>query len=134
MMLYGGETFADLDKALEAASNLDAFSVDIEGGFGKIPPLEIVRALDRGVHQDLETSSKIAKYCILGKRVTVYYGGEVVGSPFVLNGMDDDWGIFDAFEQAPLALQFLFSLCLANMLKKSMPRQKSTPVAAGQVH
>ena len=131
-MIYGGETFLDLDKAIADSANLDKYTIDVEGGFGKIPPLEIVRALDRGISQDIETTERIARYCIIGRRVTVYYGGEAVGSPFVMNGMSDDWGAFDVFEESPLALQYLFSLCMAYMLKKSTPRQKSTRAAAAK--
>lgn len=131
-MLYGGETFVDLENMIEAASDLGAFSVDVEGGFAKVPPLEIVRCLEKGIGQDLDSMERVARYCLLGRKVTVYYGGEVIGSPFQMNGLNDDWGAFDVFEESPLALQYIFSLCMAHIIKKSVPRRKSTLGAAGQ--
>lgn len=131
-MIYGGEFFTDLEKAIESVGDLGAFSVDVEGGFNKIPPLVAVRALDKGIQQDIETMDLVSRYCILGRKVTVMYDGEVIGSPFVMNGLGDAWEAFDAFNENPVALQYLFTLCMADLVKRCVPRRKSTLGAAPQ--
>lgn len=129
-MVYGGEYFVDLEKALESVSDLGAFEIDVEGGFNSIPPLVVVRALEKGVTQDVDTMDLVARHCIMGRKVTVRYDGEVIGSPFVMNGFTDAWEAFDAFTESPVALQYLFTLCMAHMVKKCVPRRKSTLGAA----
>ena len=128
-MLYGGEVFSNLADVIERATSMGNYSIDVEGGFGFVPPLEVVRILSSGDFQDVDSMQRITKFCIRGKRTTIFYNGKQVGSPFIMNGMEDDWGAFDVFNSNPVALQFLMTVCMADMLKKSVPPRVDTLAA-----
>lgn len=130
-MLFTEAFFDDMDT--DKLGEVGEFSVDIDGGFSEIPVLEKLRALDSS--DDWDTQSKIAKYSLRGKKVVVLYDGKPVGGPFTVNSLVDAWDSFDVFKIMPLALKFVFGICMADMLKKSNPPRKSTPgVVAGSAN
>lgn len=117
------------------SSLLAPFSVKVGMGEGNeefnVPPvIEIVRAIGEG-DISLSTAERLARFCILNKQVTITYDGVTVGTTFILNGMDDMWDTVPTFKECPLALSYLFEMCTAFVLKKSLPPQKKpSPDAA----
>lgn len=131
-MIVDDSFYNDIEQRLQSLSkSKEKYSINVEGGFGKVPVLEIVRALDNSYAMDIDAMDRIAHYCLMGKALTVYKGGIQIGSPIVINAMDDSWDSFITFEQEPMALQFVLSVCAAHILKKSIPLPISTPTAAG---
>jgi len=134
MPMYDESFYDDIEKRIQSLTKSpDKYSINVEGGFGKVPVLEIVRAMDNSYAMDIDTMDRLAHFCLIGKPVTVYKGGKQVGSPIVINSLDDTWDVFEVFEQEPMALQFVLSVCAAHVLKKSIPLPVSTPTAAGTV-
>jgi hypothetical protein len=128
-LLYNEDFIKSID--LSVKPEVGEFSIDVDGGFADVPVLETLRALDNT--SDFDTQSKIAHYSLKSRKVTVMYNGVPIAAPFITNSQNDSWDNIEVFKVSPLALQFVLSICMANILKKSIPSQKSTPEAVAGV-
>lgn len=130
---YSTAGVMDFDVAMEALGKGAPLKLEVTpGGFQDPPAIEIIRAIRAGYAFDVELLDRLTKFCIMGKTVTIKADDKVIGSPFIINGLDAKWDAYDTFRAYPCLLQFLFSMAQDFIVKKSLPPQRSTPgVAAG---
>ena len=107
------------------------YSWDVDPGFAKPPVLEIIRFVSD--FNDKDKQEKIAKYCILGKSVKLLVDGKQFGSGFIINDLNAPWDLFTEFVEHPLALELLFDITSAFVLKNSKLSQKSVSKATVEV-
>jgi hypothetical protein len=130
---YSTDNILGLDAALETLKTGAKLRLEVAPeGFKDPPAIEIIRAIRAGYSFDVELLDRLTKFCIMGKTVTVKADDKVIGTPFIVNGLEDNWDTYDVFRRYPCLLQFLFSMAQDYIVKKSLPPQTSTPgVAAG---
>jgi len=123
------KAFADetLEDLIAGEFERPEYSFDVDPGFAKPPVLEIVRFVSD--FNDKDKQEKIAKYCILGKTVKLLVNGKQFGSGFIINDLNAPWDLFPEFTEHPLALELLFDITAAHVLKNSKLSQKSVPKA-----
>ena len=133
-MLFDKSEYANLSKTMEEVANVGEYMMDVEGGFSIVPPIIIVRALEDNAISSMADNDVLAKYCIKNKKVTMFYDGEQLGA-FVMTSIDDDWAtLAPFFNDHPMALRLLINICMAHIIKKSIPpRRKALPEAAAGV-
>ena len=126
-MEYTTEAIKNLSDDLDTAnthSGKFSFSIlnadQTPGEIGMPPVLEILRAMDNDNPYSLDSSERIAKYCLMGKITILKYDDKEIGR-FVINDMDNSWDSFDVFRAYPLALQFILNTCAGIVIKKSIP-------------
>ena len=128
---YSESVMSSIASAFDANVIRSSFSIDIEGGFNEPPILLQTRFV--GAPDDLDMQEKIAKYCIKGKMVKILLDGELVGSPFQINGIDDSWDAIEVLKKNPLAFSLLLNNAASYVLKKYLPPSRPgvvTPAVA----
>lgn len=128
---YSEDVLSKISAAFESNVVRSSFSIDIEGGFNEPPILLQTRFI--GAPDDLDLQEKIAKYCIKGRIVKILLDGEIVGTPFQINSVDDSWDAIEVLKKNPLAFSLLLNNAASYILKKYLPPSKPgavTPVVA----
>ena len=115
---------------------LKDYSIEIDGEMGMPPLLDIIRYLSEianGETTNQKSKEMILKYAILGKKVTLFYKGALLGA-FTMNSMADPLESFDVLRKNPPALMLLMEITSSRMVEKSMPPQEGNgqPAAAGK--
>jgi hypothetical protein len=127
---YGLKEIVDMEQCLADIDKIQPYSIDVAGGLGEVPPLEVVRAIRNGTDFDVDTLDRIARYMLMNKVTTVKSGNKTLGKPFVVNSLTAPWESYDVFKEYPSSLEFIFNVCQSALIKKSMPPLKDTPDAA----
>jgi hypothetical protein len=132
-MEYTTADMVEMDKVIKDLGNAKTLSLDIQGGFSEIPPLEIVRALRAGLFVDVDTLDRLTRYALMNKVCVVKADGVQLSEGFIVNALDTPWDTYPIFREYPVVLEFIFNLCQSYIVKKSTPPLKSTPVVVAKI-
>lgn len=107
---------------LDADSIFRDYSVTFPDGMGKVPVLELCGVFEK--ETSFEDKVRVARYCMLNKRVVIAYDGEVLET-VLMNDYNADFDAFKVFSDYPFALMFLIQTCFVAKLKNSIPPSKN---------
>ena len=114
-----------LDELIAGEFKRPEYLFDIQPDFGRVPVLDVIRFVSDFNNRELQ--DKITRYCIKEKVVTLKVDGAQVGSGFQMTDMNAPWDLFPEFQEHPLALEVLFEICGARVLKNSKLSLKPVP-------
>jgi hypothetical protein len=113
------------------------YSIEVDGEFGSLPLLDVVRYLTEidGGELSIESKDRITRAAVINRKVTIFYQGKMLETPFIMNSPIDPWDSIPAVAKNPTALIVLMELAVSKMIEKSLPPQAESdpPVAAETV-
>ena len=128
-MEYTSEATRDLQETINnSIINAGKFSFELFNGdmspakVNNPPVLEIIKAMSFETGANLDQMDHLTRYCLLNRIVSVKYNDKEVGR-FVMNDLEMPWETQQVFVDYPLALQFIINVCIAEVIKKSIPPQ-----------
>jgi len=131
-----GVEAAEYAKPDQRETSTSAFEVDAPEGFADVPVLEVCRIInesDEDMPMRFEDKERLMRFSILGKPIKMSYAGKALGT-VLMNKLTDSLDAYTVFKDNPMALSFLMNVCVAYVLKRSLPPRKQVPPVAAEEH